>query len=166
MSESERKLNESRYLRPGTGIVEHIEIDWNPQCHDENGLPEKALPLRHWWQRVQYALSMIRRPIAYPEDAGPLLTRVGLRDINHKVVQIPLIPNSQTDERESNLKSWYTAAMDPDCQGIEGLCMSLFTRQLNDSPEYVRSVCNLVRNLRQIETLDLYYNMYVANDSR
>lgn len=156
----------SKYLRPGDGYVEHIELDWRPRCLDPNGYPPQAKPLFDWYDSLHYASGLAERSIAYREDTEALLTGAGFTDINHKIIRIPL-HNLSTDAREHDLAQYYLTAMCiPDDNGnpnqsFEGLTMSLSTRQLRWAPHQVKSLCDAVRDVCKSNYQNLYHNVHV-----
>lgn len=144
--------------------MEHIEIDWAPQYLGDNGFPQQATPLLHWWHYMQQASSATQKPMSYPANADALLTAVGFTDINHRTVRIPL--HAPGDRRDWNLERRFKTAMcvgDKNApNGFESLSMSLFTRQLRMSPAQVESLCDAVRRVCDSRELPLYFNMCVS----
>ncbi|KAI0380208.1 S-adenosyl-L-methionine-dependent methyltransferase [Hypomontagnella monticulosa] len=69
-----------RYLKPGTGLFEHVEIDLTPQS--ENGeLPEDS-HLRIWAHEVAEAMARHGRPITVdPRGTVALLQSLGYVDV-------------------------------------------------------------------------------------
>ena len=152
-----------RYLRPGNGLMEHIEIDWTPRCLSDRGVGAEVAPLFEWWRYMVEASSRNQKPITYREDTEALLTRVGFTDINHKTVRIPLQP-TPGDRRDFELEQWFKGAM---CVGgsraFEAMTLSLFTRQLGYDPGYVRAACDVLKRICESRQWPLYFNLWVIH---
>lgn len=152
-----------RYLKPGNGCVEHIEIDWTPRLSNKNGFPAELRPLQEWWSYMKQASH--QRPVAYQEDTGELLTSAGFTDITHKTVRISLQSHPK-DIRDANLKRLFQSFMclrDDSDGGVprsfEGLSLSLFFRELGLQPDRIRALCDTLRSIYASDRWPIYHNM-------
>ncbi|KAI0849551.1 methyltransferase LaeA [Daldinia vernicosa] len=76
-----------RYLKPGTGLFEHVEIDLTPKSADGE-LPEDS-QLRIWAHELTEAMERAGRPItANPHTVG-MLQRLGYVDVEQTTKRIP-----------------------------------------------------------------------------
>lgn len=151
-----------RHLKPGTGFVEHIEIDWTPRYEHGDRLPSELRTLQQWWDCMLQASD--RRPIAYREDTGDLLTRAGFVELTHKTIRIPLRSNSK-DRRQAELRRYFVSFVGwPDQEeGVprtfEALSLSLLNRVLRIPVDEIRSMCDALREIYVSDQYDIYHNM-------
>lgn len=152
-----------RHLKPGTGFVEHIEIDWTPRLSGGSEFPPALDALSQWWRCMVQASAS--RPIAYREDTGDLLRSAGFEDLTHRTIRISL-QSSPRDERDANLKRYFQSFMcwkDERDGGMpvsfEALSTSLFYRQLGISADQTRSMCNMLRRIYMSDKYPIYHNM-------
>ncbi|CAK3759998.1 S-adenosyl-L-methionine-dependent methyltransferase [Lecanosticta acicola] len=151
-----------RCLRPGTGQIEHVEVDWTPRTH-ESHYPAAAIDVHNWWYWMCQASSQSGKPMAYREDTEDLLEHAGFVDVAHKRIRVPLFVHSaRKDQREWALAHGYQVAMGhEETESFTGLSMLLFTRYLNFSPAQVLEVCNRVKGVIGQKDLPLYINLHV-----
>ena len=64
-----------RYLAPGTGRIQLIEIDWEPCC-DDGTLPDDS-PMHLWWLTICRASAFNGRPIQYEHRLPRMLEQAG-----------------------------------------------------------------------------------------
>lgn len=174
------------YLRPGTGYVEHIELDWTPRCVEGYTFPHQANELAQWWRDMRLASRRLGKPIDCPTDIEQLMERCGLTDVTHMAVRVPLreppIRGEMTeltkeereelkteDDKENRLLWGFKMAVShPFPNGrvplaFEGLTMSLFTRQLQMQAPAVAQLCDRLRAIVNLRDLPLYLNLYVTD---
>lgn len=146
-----------RSLQPGTGQIEHIEIDWTPRT-TEPQLPQKATPLWDWWWYTKDASRRARRPLEYREDTGDLLEHAGFMDVSHRQIRIPLSLVISRDDRDYKLYYGYHMAMGcKDCNSFHALSMSFLTRYSPGmSPAQAAHICSAALAVVQMQSLPLY----------
>ncbi|KAK8074765.1 methyltransferase LaeA [Apiospora hydei] len=97
-----------RHLKPGTGLFEHIEIDYRPFSPD-NSLPENS-SIEYWMREVYGAYEQYGKPLFPKDDLPALLQQLGFVEITHQVQEIPYHPWPQ-DERLKNIARWFNLGM-------------------------------------------------------
>lgn len=148
-----------RSLRPGTGQIEHVEIDWRPRTTQQH-FPREAIDIWNWWGWMQQASERARKPIAYRDDTEDLLEHAGFVDISHKRVRIPFFANARKDRKEAALAHGFQMAMGHvGSQSWTGLSMALFTQYLNFTPQQVQDVSNRVLHILPEQGLPLYITL-------
>ena len=156
--------NVCRYLRPGVGQVEHIELDWTPRSMAGNSFPHEANELLQWWREMQRASRQFGKPIDCPSNAEEIMDGLGLTDVTHRIVRFPLQP-MRRDERDHRLCWGFKMMMSEPFEGgrlpraFESLTMSLFTRELRIDPQTVASLCARLRSIVSIKDLPIYFNL-------
>lgn len=151
-----------RHLKPGTGYIEHIEIDWTPRWDSEHGSPPELEVLGWWWSRMVQASD--ERPIAFREDPRDMLRAAGFEDPVHRPFRIPLM--NPRNRKAKDLKQhfqWFMCYPDQDGGDLpevfEALSMSLLYRNLNIPPAQIRRVCNKLREIYASNKWPIYHNM-------
>lgn len=120
-------------LIPGTGLVEHVEIDYHPKCLDKS-LPDDAK--LHTWVRDLYAAHDRARQPMMPPNPEHLLRQAGFVDIQHRTFDLPFHP-WRGSEPLKNIGRWFNLGMQ---HGLEGMTMAPFTRMLDYTPEQARQL--------------------------
>ncbi|CZT17507.1 uncharacterized protein RCC_03341 [Ramularia collo-cygni] len=150
-----------RCLRPGSGQIEHVEIDWTPRSYQPN-FPANATDLWNWWGWMLQASDRAGKSLAYREDTEELLEQAGFVDVSHKRVRVPLCGTDRRDLQEKQLAHGYQMTMGyTGSQSFTGMSMALFTRYLGMSPHHVEQLCARVLAVVQQESLPLYINLHV-----
>ena len=120
-------------LIPGTGLVEHVEIDFHPKCLDKS-LPDDAR--LHTWVRDVYAAHDRAGQPMMPPDPAILMRDSGFVDIQHRTFDLPFHP-WRGSEPLKNIGRWFNLGMQ---HALEGMAMAPLTRMLDYSPEQVRQL--------------------------
>lgn len=155
----EPNLTWIRCLRPGTGQMEHIEIDWAPRT-SQSQFPAAATDMHNWWYWMQQSSQRAGKPIAYREDTEDLLEEAGFVDVSHKRIKIPLYVDGRKDKREWALAHGYQTAMGHiGTQSFTGFSMALFTRYLGFTPQQVQHACEKVVGVIGQKDLPLYIHL-------
>ncbi|KAI0473770.1 methyltransferase LaeA [Xylariaceae sp. FL0804] len=125
--ESWRKVYEEvfRHLKPGTGVLEHVEIDFRPQCEGEQ-IPMHRTRLAEWTYELHEAMRRNGTPLEPLADTAKLLESLGFVDINHVQVRLPLNPAWPEDEFEREIGKWFNLGMN---QAINGMTMAPLCRR-------------------------------------
>ncbi|KAI1804738.1 methyltransferase LaeA [Daldinia bambusicola] len=129
-----------RYLKPGTGLFEHVEIDLTPKSADGE-LPEDS-PLRIW------ALN--------PHTVG-MLQRLGYVDVEQTSKRIPF--NSWPDDaQEKEIGRWFNLGI---TKGLHAITIAPLTRMNGYDPEHVENLISKVRKEMCSRSLRAYCTMYI-----
>ncbi|KAK0336869.1 hypothetical protein LTR02_005313 [Friedmanniomyces endolithicus] len=150
----------SRYLKPCTGRIELVLLDWTPRSYttDPTDFPRSALRMRDWYDDLKTATSHLGFPIAYRADTGGLLQSAGFVDVCEEVIRIPLCKNMGT-QYEEEIAMWFRAGMsDPAAQAYQGMAMQPFTQVLGYTPE---RVCELVARIPWHGEVRLYHDLHI-----
>ena len=152
-----------RYLKPGTGQVECVEIDWKPRSCPE--LPEPGgKDIRQWWRVLKAASQKAGCPMKCPK-MEELLHKAGFVSIRSRTFRIPFQASYARDDWWAD---WLHAAMvgtrnpDEGDNGFVNLSLSHITRQLGWSARAVRELCGAV-GTEAIQEIDnpLHFNLHV-----
>lgn len=129
----------TRYLKPGTGLFEHVEIDFTPRS--ENGdLPEDS-QLRIWAHELTEAMDRAGRPITPNPNTVSMLQRLGYVDVEQVIKRVPFNSWSE-DEHEKVMSKWFNLGM---TQGLHALSIAPLTRMNGYDPEQVADLVTRVR---------------------
>jgi hypothetical protein len=144
----------SSHLKPGTGWIEHIEIDMEPRC-DDYTLPPDSM-LTKWYGWLADATHRVSRPIAYEHRTRQLLQAAGFIDIQETVIRVPYNtwPN---DPHQKDIGRWYNLGL---TEGLEALTFAPLTRVYQwDLNAHVRPVLEGVRREICNRKIHAYNNM-------
>ncbi|KAI2471350.1 hypothetical protein F4781DRAFT_121515 [Annulohypoxylon bovei var. microspora] len=144
-----------RYLKPETGVFEHVEIDLTPKCEDGE-LPEDS-HLRIWAHELAIAMERAGRPITVNPHTVGLLERLGYVDVKQISKRIPF--NSwPSDENEKEIGQWFNLWV---TQGLHALSVAPLTRMNGYDPEQVQNLIAKVRKEICSRGLRTYCTMYI-----
>ncbi|KAH6653383.1 S-adenosyl-L-methionine-dependent methyltransferase [Truncatella angustata] len=128
--------NALQYLKPGEGVIEHVEIDWEP-LSDDNSLPSDS-KFRLWFNEVNLAYEDAGQPISLKSSPKSWFEEAGFVDIRCNIKEIPCHPWP----RDKNFKEagtfFQTAAIT--CRGMEALSMAPLTRYRQFTKEQVTAL--------------------------
>lgn len=111
-----------RHLKAGSGIFEHIEVDFRPQCSDGSLSPGAAINI--WARELYAAYDSFGQPMVIHPDPELLLRQVGFVEVKHKVKSLPFHPWPE-DEHDKQIGRWVNLAM---TKGLSGMTMAPLTR--------------------------------------
>ena len=144
----------SSHLKPGTGWIEHIEIDMEPRC-DDHTLPPDSM-LTKWYGWLADATHRVSRPIAYEHRTRQLLQQAGFIDIQETVIRVPYNtwPN---DPHQKDIGRWYNLGL---TEGLEALTIAPLTRVYQwDLNAHVKPLLDQVRREICNRKIHAYNNM-------
>jgi 2-polyprenyl-3-methyl-5-hydroxy-6-metoxy-1,4-benzoquinol methylase len=144
------------HLKPGTGWIEHIEIDMEPRC-DDHTLPPDSM-LTKWYGWLADATHRVSRPIAYEHRTRQLLQQAGFIDIQETVIRVPYNtwPN---DPHQKDIGRWYNLGL---TEGLEALTFAPLTRVYQwDLNAHVRPVLEGVRREICNRKIHAYNNIHI-----
>ncbi|KAI8933804.1 Secondary metabolism regulator lae1, variant 3 [Plenodomus lindquistii] len=144
------------HLKPGTGYVEHVEIDMEPRC-DDGSLPEDGM-LKRWYGWLADATHRVARPIAYEHRTRQLLQQAGFIDIQETVIRVPY--NSwPNDPHQKDIGRWYNLGI---TEGLEALTFAPLTRVYQwDLNTVVRPILDGVRREICNRKFHAYNNVHI-----
>ncbi|KAJ4358064.1 uncharacterized protein N0V89_002643 [Didymosphaeria variabile] len=128
------------HLKPGSGWIEHVEIDLEPRCDDGTLSPDSHLT--QWYNYLADATARVDRPVAYDHRTRQLLQAAGFIDIQETIIRAPY--NSwPADPHQRDIGRWYNLGL---TEGLEALSAAPFTR-LNrwNMNEHVKPLVEAVR---------------------
>ena len=144
------------HLRPGSGWIEHVEIDLEPRCDDHTLSPESYLV--KWYNYLADATNRASRPIAYEHRTRQLLQAAGFIDIQETIIRAPY--NSwPNDPHQKDIGRWYNLGL---TEGLEALSFAAFSRMNRwDVNNHVRPLTNAVRGEICNRKIHAYNNIHI-----
>ncbi|KAK3670145.1 hypothetical protein LTR78_009992 [Recurvomyces mirabilis] len=154
----------SRCMRPN-GIVEHVEISWEPHSTDSAGLQADELPLMQWYRDMESATANIGKPFALRRDTCQQLQAAGFEDVDEATFQIPFWEYRPRDPHRHKLSNWIHTILSENSGAWErsffARCVLLFTHVLGYDEQQVRQMCQDAARIVCREDSPLYYNLHV-----
>ncbi|KAI1492738.1 methyltransferase LaeA [Biscogniauxia mediterranea] len=144
-----------RTLRPGTGQLEHVEIDFRP--YYEDGRVPRGSKLLQWAEELHEAMSRAGRPMDMDPSTVGLLQSIGYVDVEQISTRIPFNP-WPADEHEKEIGRWFNLGL---CQGLHALTLAPLTRMNGYNKEQVDALVNEVRKEICSRNMRVYCTMYV-----
>lgn len=143
-----------RHLKPGSGWIEHVEVDLEPRCDDGTLAPDSHLT--QWYNYLRDATARVDRPIAYDHRTRQLLQAAGFIDIQETIIRAPY--NSwPADPHQKDIGRWYNLAL---TEGLEALSAAPFTRVNRwNMNEHVKPLVEHVRREVCNRKIHAYNNM-------
>lgn len=132
-------LTAARHLKPQSGYIEQVEMDWVPQSHD--GSVTRHSYVAQWAQELMDATEKLGRPMRLnPELTKQRLHAAGFVDIRHDTIMVPL-NGWPVDNQSRELGRWFNLGLK---QGIHALTVGPLSRAHHRSPEEVYNIINKV----------------------
>ncbi|KAK0249372.1 hypothetical protein LTR01_002767 [Friedmanniomyces endolithicus] len=151
-----------RYLKPCTGRIELVLLDWTPRAHSHAAdFPRSARRMRDWYDDLCTATSHLGFPVAYRADTGALLESAGFVDVCEEVVRIPLCKDLATPHEQEIAMCFRAGMSDSAAQAYQGMAMQPFTQVLGYTPERVFEVCELVARIPWHGEVRLYHDLHI-----
>ncbi|RYP17919.1 hypothetical protein DL765_004238 [Monosporascus sp. GIB2] len=145
-----------RHLKPGSGILEQVEIDLRPRS-EKGELPANT-KLSLWIRELGEAFDRAGTPLGMDPKTQALLEDLGFVDVKQETKRIPC--NAwPDDEHEKDIGRWFNLAL---TQGLQAMSYGPLTRKLHYNKDQVdalvaevrREVCD--RSLRAYCTYGLH----------
>ncbi len=146
--------NSARHLKPGTGWIEHVEIDMEPRC-DDYTLSQDSMLVK-WYRWLADATHRVSRPIAYEHRTRQMLQQAGFIDIQETVIRVPY--NSwPNDPHQKDIGRWYNLGI---TEGLEALTFAPLTRVYQwDLNAHIKPLLENVRKEICNRKIHAYNNM-------
>jgi hypothetical protein len=129
-----------RHLKPGSGYLEQVEIDWRPQCDGDPGAFRDS-KLVEWSQKVHQGFARAGRKLEMDPNTRRILEDIGFVDIEHKEIPIALNPWPE-DEHQKDVSRWFYLGL---AQGLDALTFESVIHWLNYSEQEVRELIQSVK---------------------
>ncbi|KAI1392863.1 methyltransferase LaeA [Hypoxylon trugodes] len=144
-----------RYLKPGTGLFEHVEIDLTPKS-ELGELPDDS-HLKIWAQELTEAMNRARRPITANLRTVEILQSLGYVDVEQVSKRIPFTtwPDS---EPEKEIGKWFNLGI---TMGLQALSIAPLTRMNGYEPDQVNDLIAKVRKEMCSRGMRAYCTMYI-----
>ncbi|KAK7186984.1 regulator of secondary metabolism (methyltransferase domain-containing protein) [Paraphaeosphaeria sporulosa] len=144
------------HLKPGSGWIEHVEIDLEPRCDDGTLSPDSHLT--QWYNYLADATARVDRPIAYDHRTRQLLQAAGFIDIQETIIRAPY--NSwPADPHQRDIGRWYNLGL---TEGLEALSAAPFTRVNRwNMNEHVKPLVEAVRREVCNRKIHAYNNIHI-----
>ncbi|RMY41059.1 hypothetical protein D0865_12387 [Hortaea werneckii] len=159
-----------RYLAPGTGRIQLIEIDWEPCC-DDGTLPDHS-PMHLWWRTICHASALNGRSIQFEHRLPRMLEQAGFEieqnfPYTMQTWEDNKQPSTPDELRKNQVARWCMSAMGwsnadrdiPRNRCFAGLSMALFTKIERWQPAHVEllqdDLCKIVFDMN----IHLYWRL-------
>ncbi|KAK5695962.1 hypothetical protein LTR97_008382 [Elasticomyces elasticus] len=164
----------NKYVKPSTGKIELVLMDWQPQAYDKTLFPEAGKAMLYWYADLMTATAELGMPIAYPQGIGELLQLAGFVDVGCANVRIPMC-EGRLDSYEQRIANEFRIAMGSDplayqgrslvptqhFQAYQGMSMVPFTQHFQTTPSEVNKICERVAKIPELGKVQLYHDLYI-----
>ncbi|KAF1813886.1 LaeA-like protein, partial [Eremomyces bilateralis CBS 781.70] len=144
------------HLKPGSGWIEQVEIDFQPRCDDGTLRPESHVV--QWYQYLAEATGRVSKSITYESNTGHILRSAGFIDIQETVIRAPY-NGWPADPHQKHIGRWYNLSI---TEGLEALSLAALTR-INrwDADQHVRPLLSAVRAEINSRKIHAYNNIHI-----
>ncbi|KAI0392790.1 methyltransferase LaeA [Xylariaceae sp. FL0594] len=108
-----------QHLKPGTGIMEQVEIDFRPRTDDGDPLWLRNSKLMEWSHTLHQAYSVAGKNLEMNPKTRDMLEAIGFVDVEHKQIRIPFNP-WPAEESEKEIARWFNLGL---TQGLDAISM-------------------------------------------
>lgn len=129
-----------RHLKPGTGLIEQVEIDWRPQA-DGDPRPLASSKLAEWSHKVHQGFARAGKKLEMDPNTKSILEDIGFVDVEHKKIPIAFNPWPQ-DEHKKEMARWFNLGL---TQGLDALTFEAVIHWLNYPEQEVRDLIERVK---------------------
>ncbi|KXH27626.1 methyltransferase domain-containing protein [Colletotrichum nymphaeae SA-01] len=143
-------------LEPG-GYLEIQDNEFPIFC-DDGSMPADSQVLK-WTQLIVEATDIVGKSMAVAPTFKQLLEDAGFEDVQGRQEKWPISPWQQKDPKQRELGICSRAGT---MEGLEPICMALFTRVLGWTREEVFVFCAGVRDELKQQKVHGYFNAYAA----
>ncbi|QPG96082.1 hypothetical protein C2857_003113 [Epichloe festucae Fl1] len=141
------------HLKPGSGYIEHIEIDWVPRWDGNDVPPESSL--HEWSQLLLRGLDRFNRNARI--DMGEVritLDKAGFVDFREETIRCYVNPWS-SERREREIARWFNLGLS---QCLEAMSLMPMIEGLSMTKEQVKELCDRAKK----EICILRYHAYMT----
>ncbi|KAI1323217.1 methyltransferase LaeA [Xylariaceae sp. FL0255] len=132
--------NVFRHLKPGSGLLEQAEIDWQPKSNvDPSIIRDTAL--MEWSDKLHQGFERAGMRLDTAADTKARLARAGFVDIEYREKRIYLNP-WPADETEKDIARWFNLGL---TQGLEALTLKSLIYWLHLPEQEVRELIEKVK---------------------
>ncbi len=129
-----------RHLKPGSGLIEQVEIDWRPQA-DGDPRPLATSKLAEWSHKMHQGFARAGRKLEMDSNTKTILEEVGFVDVEHKKIPIAFNPWPE-DEHKKEMARWFNLGL---TQGLDGLTFEAVIHWMNYPEQEVRELLDRVK---------------------
>ncbi|KAL2259660.1 hypothetical protein VTK26DRAFT_6568 [Humicola hyalothermophila] len=145
-----------RHLKPGSGYLEQVEIDWTPRC-DDGTLPGNSHLVR-WISELFDVMDGIGRPLRFDNNlTKQRLAEAGFVDIKEEVIKLP-ISGWPAETHLRDVGRWFNLGMR---QSYQPLSLAALCRYRNRTPREVFDLTEEVRLEVARTRVHAYCNLHV-----
>ncbi|GAB7364700.1 hypothetical protein MBLNU230_g5500t2 [Neophaeotheca triangularis] len=132
-----------RHLKPGSGQIQHIEVDYQPRASDPNVPPDT--PFHRWWDLMQAATR--ERPLTTPSffEQRRLLEEAGFVDVQRGTAPMPWENNGLSNREKKIGDSMKCLFAIEEIGFFEAMMLLPFTRKLGWHESQVRAFADELR---------------------
>ncbi|KAI0976685.1 methyltransferase LaeA [Xylaria arbuscula] len=128
------------HLKPGSGLIEHVELDWRPQA-DGDPRPLAASKLAEWSHKVHQGFARAGKRLDMDPNTKTILEDIGFVDVEHKKIPIAYNPWPE-DENKKEVARWFNLGL---TQGLDGFSFEPVIQWLNYPEPEVRELIDGVK---------------------
>ncbi|OHE97596.1 methyltransferase domain-containing protein [Colletotrichum orchidophilum] len=143
-------------LEPG-GYLEIQDNEFPIFC-DDDSMPADSQVLK-WTQLIVETTNIVGKPMTVGPTFKQLLRDAGFEDVQGRQERWPISPWPEKDPKQRELGICSRAGT---MEGLEPICMALFTRVLGWTRDEVLVFCAGVREELKQQTIHGYFNAYAA----
>lgn len=128
-----------RHLKPGTGFLEHVEIDWRPQSEgDPRPLAESRL--MEWSKKVHQGFARAGKNLEMDPNTKGILEDIGF-SVEHRKIPIALNPWPE-DEHKKEIARWFNLGLN---QGLDAMTFESVINYMGVPEPEVRDLIERVK---------------------
>ncbi|KAI1749678.1 S-adenosyl-L-methionine-dependent methyltransferase [Xylaria castorea] len=128
-----------KHLKPGTGLLEHVEIDWRPQSEGDPRLLADS-KLMEWSQKVHQGFARAGKKLEMDPHTKEILEDIGF-SVEHIKIPIAFNPWPESEHRKE-IARWFNLGLN---QGLEALTFDSVIHYLGYPEQEVRELLDRVK---------------------
>lgn len=138
-------------MAPGTGVLEHVEVDWVPRWESSGDFPENSA-FKEWSDAYLKALDLFNRSgRVCTQRTRHMTEQAGFCDFREQTVRCYVNPWS-SDTWEKDTARWFNLGMN---HGLEAISLMPMIERLGMTVDEVNDLCARVK-----ENTKLRYHGY------
>ncbi|KAI0405777.1 S-adenosyl-L-methionine-dependent methyltransferase [Xylaria palmicola] len=145
-----------KHLKPGSGYLEQVEIDWRPQCEGDSR-PLAESKLAEWSDKVHRGFARAGKKLEMDPNTKAILEDIGFT-VEHRTIPIAFNPWPDHEHRKE-IARWFNLGLN---QGLEAMTFDSVIQWLGYPEQEVRELLERVkedicrREWRTFCTLHIY----------